>query len=381
MRDNTNTDASRDAPANHPRFMPRRRALRWLVPAGAAGVVALLASGVLSATAKPNLEPQSAAQLLASMNSAPTGAFSGTIVEKASLGLPELPNIGGSSSSTGLIGLLTGSHTSRVWYGGETKQRFALLDTFGEQDVFRNGRVLWHWDSNTKVATKTLLPADAGGPAPTPTDTATITPEQAAQHALDLVDPSTNVSTDRSGIVAGRAVYTLVLTPKDTRSRVASVRISIDGQHKLPLGVQIYARGGTHPALDVSFTRIDFSVPGDEYFTFAPPAGAKTAQPNPSGSSDPFAAGTEKSANPSVTPIGSGWTTVGKVVGVPSLSEMAKQNKDAGLLLGKLPPVQGTWGQGKLFESALVTALFTNDGRVYFGAVDPDILYKAAVQK
>ena len=315
------------------------------------------------------------------MNSAPSGGFSGTIVEKASLGLPELPNIGGSSSSTGLIGLLTGSHTSRVWYGGETKQRFALLDTFGEQDVFRNGRVLWHWDSNTKVATKTLLPADAGGPAPTPTDTATITPEQAAQHALDLVDPSTNVSTDRTGIVAGRAVYTLVLTPKDTRSRVASVRISIDGEHKLPLSVQIYARGGTHPALDVSFTRIDFSVPGDEYFTFAPPAGAKTAQPKPSGSSDPFASGTEKSANPSVTPIGSGWTTVGKVVGVPSLSEMGEQNKDAGLLLGKLPAVQGTWGQGKLFESALVTALFTNDGRVYFGAVDPDILYKAAVQK
>jgi hypothetical protein len=189
------------------------------------------------------------------------------------------------------------------------------------------------------------------------------------------------VSTDRTGIVAGRAVYTLVLTPKDTRSRVASVRISIDGQHKLPLSMQIYARGGSHPALDVSFTRIDFSVPGDEYFTFAPPADAKTAQPKQSGPPEPFGAGTEKSANPGITPIGSGWTTVGKVVGVPSLTDIGKQNKDAGLLLGKLPAVQGSWGQGKLFESALVTALFTNDGRVYFGAVDPDILYKAAKQK
>jgi outer membrane lipoprotein-sorting protein len=381
MYEDANTPASENEPANHPRFMPRRRTLRWLVPVGAVGVVALLASGALSATAKPNLAPQTAAELLASMQSAPTAGFSGTIVEKASLGLPELPNIGGSNSSTGLTGLLTGSHTSRVWYGGETKQRFALLDTFGEQDIFRNGRELWHWDSNTKIATKTLLPADAGGTAPTPTETATITPEQAAQQALDLVDPSTNVSTDRTGIVAGRAVYTLVLTPKDTRSRVASVRISIDGQHKLPLSMQIYARGGSHPALDVSFTRIDFSVPGDEYFTFAPPADAKTAQPKQSGPPEPFGAGTEKSANPSITPIGSGWTTVGKVVGVPSLTDIGKQNKDAGLLLGKLPAVQGSWGQGKLFESALVTALFTNDGRVYFGAVDPDILYKAAKQK
>jgi hypothetical protein len=144
MYDDANTPASENEPANHPWFIPRRRALRWLVPVGAVGVVALLASGVLSATAKPNLAPQTAAQLLASMNSAPTGGFSGTIVEKASLGLPELPNIGGSNASTGLIGLLTGSHTSRVWYGGETKQRFALLDTFGEQDIFRNGRELWH---------------------------------------------------------------------------------------------------------------------------------------------------------------------------------------------------------------------------------------------
>jgi outer membrane lipoprotein-sorting protein len=382
MTEIANTPDSPDESGHHLRFMPQRRALRWLVPVGAAGVVALLASGVLSATANPNLPAQTAAQLLASMDNSSVVGFSGTIVEKASLGLPELPNIGGSDSSTGLTGMLTGSHTSRVWYGGETKQRFALLDTFGEQDIFRNGREVWHWDSNTKTATKTLLPEDAAGKSAAPTETATITPEQAAQQALDLVDPSTNVSTDRTGVVAGRAVYTLVLTPKDTRSRVASVRISVDGQHKLPLGVQIYARGASHPALDVSFTRIDFSVPGDEYFTFAPPADAKTPQPKESpGSPRPFAAGTEKSPNPSITAIGTGWTTVGKVVGVPSVSEIGKQNKDAGLVLGKLPEVKGSWGQGKLFESALVTALFTDDGRVYFGAVDPDILYAAAGQK
>jgi outer membrane lipoprotein-sorting protein len=353
--------------------------LRWLVPAGAAGVVALLASGVLTATADPNLPPQTAAQLLASINLATVEGFSGTVVEKASLGLPELPNIAGASSSAGLTGLLTGSHTSRVWYGGPTKQRFALLNSFGEQDVFRDGREVWQWDSNTKVATHSQLPADAAA-GPTPTETATITPEQAAKQALAMIDPTTNVSTDHTAVVAGRAAYTLVLTPKDGRSRVASVRISLDGQHKLPIGVQVYARGASHPAIDVSFTRIDFSVPGDEYFTFVPPADARQPQQTHEAPA-PFAGGTEKSAKPAVTAIGTGWTTVGKVTGVPSLTERGKQNKGAGLMLGALPEVHGSWGNGRMFNSALVTALFTDDGRVYFGAVDPELLYAAAGKK
>jgi outer membrane lipoprotein-sorting protein len=380
MSEIANDTTATPEPAHHPRFTPRRRALRWLVPAGAVGVIALLASGILSANAKPNLPPQTAAQLLASMDNTSIAGFSGTIVEKASLGLPELPNIGGSSSATGLTGLLTGSHTSRVWYGGPTKQRFALLDSFGEEDVFRNGRDLWHWNSNTHQATHTLLPNNSAVQ-PTPTETATITPQQAAQQALDLIDPSTNVTTDRTGIVAGRAVYTLVLTPKDTRSRVGSVRISIDGQHRLPLGVQVFSRVGDHLALDVSFTRIDFSVPGDEHFTFSPPADAKPLKETKPGESAAHGVGTEKSTKPSVTPIGTGWTTVGKLVGVPSLTDIGKANKDAGLLLRALPQVSGTWGRGRLFESALVTALFTDDGRAYFGAVDPDLLYAAAGQK
>jgi outer membrane lipoprotein-sorting protein len=346
------------------------------VPAGAAGVVALLASGVLNATANPNLPTQTAAQLLASINNATVNGFSGTVVEKASLGLPELPNIGGSNSSAGLVGLLTGSHTSRVWYAGPTKQRFALLDTFGEQDVFRSGRELWQWDSNTKIASHTVLPSDAAG-TPGARPTTTITPDEAARQALAMIDPTTNVSTDRNGVVAGRAAYTLVLTPKDERSRVASVRISVDGQHKLPLGVQIFARGSSHPALDVAFTRIDFSVPSDEYFSFVPPADARQPKESP-GSPQPFAGGTGKPAPPNLTPIGTGWTTVGKLTGVPSLTDIGKQSKDAGLLLGALPAVHGSWGNGRLFTSALVTALFTDDGRLYFGAVDPALLYAAA---
>ena len=77
------------------------------------------------------------------------------MVEKAALGLPDLSQLTGSSpDQLGGLSLLTGSHTIRVWYGGPSKQRVAMLDSLGESDLFRNGNTLWEWDSRSRVATK-----------------------------------------------------------------------------------------------------------------------------------------------------------------------------------------------------------------------------------
>ncbi|HET6208978.1 MAG TPA: hypothetical protein VFD94_01270 [Jatrophihabitans sp.] len=381
-------DPSRPVPPG-PGRRPSRRALRWLVPAGAAGVVALLASGALNASANPDLPSRSAAQLLAAVGDAKVAGFSGTVVEKASLGLPELPDVGGvNSSATGLVGLLSGSHTARVWYAGENKQRIALLDQLGEQDAFRNGRELWQWNSDTRTASHTTLPADAQ--AADPRQLPAITPSQAAQRALALIDPSTSVRTDRDAVVAGRAAYVLVLTPKDTRSRVGSVHISVDGKTLVPLGVQVYPRGSQHAAIDISFTRFSDAIPSDDNFNWTPPPGATVKQvpsielPGPAGrASTPKAH--PGNAGRQLSTVGTGWTTVFTAAGMPGVAELGATDGPAGKsgapILGKLPAVKGSWGSGRLFQSALISALFTDDGRVFVGAVDPDLLYQAAAAK
>jgi len=377
-------EGSRTVPSRR----PSRRALRWLVPAAAAGVVALLASGALNANANPDLPTRSAAQLLAAVGDAKVAGFSGTVVEKASLGLPELPQVAGADSSgTGLVGLLSGSHTARVWYAGENKQRIALLDQLGEQDAFRNGRELWQWNSDSRTASHTTLPADAQAAAPQ--QLPAITPSQAAQRALALIDPSTSVRTDRDAVVAGRAAYVLVLTPKDARSRVGSVHISVDGKTLVPLGVQVYPRGSQHAAIDISFTRFSDSIPSDDNFTWTPPPGAIVKQvpgiqlPAPVGKD----AGPKLPSKPGrqLNTIGTGWTTVFTATGVPGLAELGAVDgpagKSAAPVLGKLPAVKGNWGSGRLFQSTLISALFTDDGRAFVGAVDPDLLYQAAAVK
>ena len=45
---------------------------------------------------------------------------------------------------------------------------------------------------------------------------------------------------------------------------------------------------------------------------------------------------------------------------------------------GALPKVSGTWGSGRLLQSALFSALLTDDGRVLVGAVAPEKLYEVA---
>jgi outer membrane lipoprotein-sorting protein len=366
----------------------RHRSLRWIVPVAVVGGMSMAAAGMFSAQASTNLPRRTAAQLLADVENARINGLSGTIVSKADLGLPRLPEFGGSSASGGtLMDLLSGSHTARVWYAGPTKQRVALLDAVGETDVFHDGKDVWEWSSADKLYSHTTL--RDGGEDLLEHPPTTLTPDQLADRALAAITPSTVVTTDENRRVADRAAYELVLRPRDRTSRVGSVHIAIDGKMKIPVSVQVFARGNTSsPALDVSFTRLSFKKPSDSQFSFTPPSGAIQAQPGSSGAGPRYAPSSPKlpsspqapsiptvpstpdvrNAGSGVTTIGTGWTTVVEVkVGDLPAVGLAQQT-------GGLKKVAG----GYLFDSKLLTAYLTDDGRLFAGAVDPPVLYAAA---
>ena len=91
------------------RKLPRR--MRWAVPAAAliatGGVIAGFQMPV--AQASPSLPARTAAQLLTDVATAKAPAMTGTVVETAALGLPEL-----SGNSASITSLLTGTHTLQV---------------------------------------------------------------------------------------------------------------------------------------------------------------------------------------------------------------------------------------------------------------------------
>lgn len=351
---------------------------RWGVPVAVAslavGGAALV--NLTAADAAVQLPPRSAAQLLVDVQAAGNTAGSGTVVQKAELGLPQLPTSGGAGSSN-LASLVSGNHTLRLWYNGQTKGRVALLGTLGESDVIRNGRDVWIWSSDTNSATHRVLPADlenktAADASTDLTDATALTPQQVAQKALAAIDPTTTVRTDGTAKVAGRAAYELVLSPKDTSSLIGQVRIAVDGEKYVPLRVQIFAKNATEAAVEVGFTQISFATPSDAQFRFTPPPGAKITEQK----GDLPDAKTGKSVADSVTPrvSGKGWTSVLQAQ-IPDGSE-----DPAAQLANLMPRRSGSWGSGRLLHTSLFNVLVTDNGRLLAGAVSPERLYELAGQ-
>jgi outer membrane lipoprotein-sorting protein len=384
------------------------RRARWAIPAGAVVLAGAVTAGTMISTAQasPELPLRTPAQLLASVagRTAPPPALTGTVVETASLGLPQLP---GSGDPNSITTLLAGSHTIKVWYADSTHIRLAVPVTMSETDLIRNGRQVWVWQSSSNTATRMQLPAEnrpaarhaAARPSQLP-----LTPQQAASQALKAVGPSTRVSVQRNVTVAGQPAYQLVLSPRARGSLVGRIAIAIDATKNVALRVQVFAKGAASPAFQVGYTSISFVKPAAANFSFTPPAGAKVKVVSPASDTSGRMSAKDKQASGEPQVIGKDWLSVAVlpasalagVMGAGSTSSVAGSAAQsaaggpaggsgedaavAGALLKTATPVHGAWGSGKLLHTSLVSVLLTSDGHVLVGAVTPAVLESAAAQ-
>ena len=387
------------------KFSPRAR---WAVPAGVLAAVGAVMAGALISTAQasPALPARTPAQLLAAVagRTGPLPALTGTVVENASLGLPNLP---GTDNPTSAASLLTGSHTVRIWYADPRHFRLAVPEMMSESDLIVNGHTAWYWQSTTNSVTRFPLPAGdhAAGHGPGPA--MAITPQQAARQALAAVGPSTRVTVQSNVTVAGEAAYQLVLAPRSPNSLIGQVRIAIDARRNVPLRVQVFARGAHSPAFQVGYTSISFVPPAASNFNFSPPPGAKVKTATMPLNGWSGQAPVNRKA-PAVKPrlMGRDWLTVA-VLPASALSQMSGSGSAAGVagsaarsaagtspassggiqgsaLFGVLmrsgTNVHGAWGSGRLLHTSLLSILITNNGRVLVGAVTPSVLYADAAR-
>ncbi|GAB3915198.1 hypothetical protein GCM10011575_46230 [Microlunatus endophyticus] len=360
----------------------RRRMLAWVAPLAAAALA--VGGGVLAsnnASAEPPLPKKTAQQLLTAVAGAKVPGLSGTVTETANLGLPSLPtgSQGGPMSSSDFSDLVSGTHTLKVWTSGQDKSRVALLGTYGESDLIRNGKQAWLWSSKDKQAIHTRYVGSAPDSMQPGDLSQAQTPQQLAEQALKAIDPTTTVSVSRNVTVAGRPAYELVLAPKDDRSLVGQVMIAVDAKTSTPLQVAVTADGQTKPALSAGFTKIDFAVPDASTFSFSPPKGTKVTQHTVTAPSKRDRADARKHAKDAAsktTVVGKGWTSV--VIAKADQTALGKSGKSGGnAQLQALPRVSGSWGSGRLLSGALFSAVITDDGRIAVGAVRPQLLYDA----
>lgn len=391
-----------------------------------------------ASAAVPSLPARTAAQLLAAVGRAaqqPPGPYTATIAQTANLGLPQLsvPTQSGRWSS-----LTSGTQSVDIWYADPQHVRIAVPVQAGESDARLDGRTLWLWNSKSQTATKVTLPAyrasvpgavessaGAAGASSTP-----VTPEAAASELLRAIGPTTVVSVQSPVYVANRPAYQLSLAPKSSQSLVSQVLIAIDASRGIPLRVEVYGRGETGVAYSIGFTSLSFGTPAAANFSFTPPPGATlTTQTVPTSPGSllpglgvagglagdaPLTPSSASARKP--TAIGSGWLSVvatpadpavaaavhqlltehsagtssqseGGFFGssssqAPDPSASGQQAVPVGQYLASLQaalmastPVSGTWGSGRLLQTALISVLVTSKGQILVGAVSPSVLY------
>ena len=369
------------------------RKARWAVPGAAVAVTAAVVAAlqIPAAQASPNLPSRTPAQLLASVSTdAKVPPMTGTVVETASLGLPQLPQTGNATSVTSL---LTGSHTMKVYYQDSKHYRLSIPQPSSETDVIADGSTVYVWDSSGNSVTE--FPQSAHKAVTPKAPQTPLTPQQAANQVLAAVGKTTVVSDQANVMVAGEPSYQLVLAPKDSRSLVGRVVIAIDGKYGVPLRVQLFAKGASSPAFQVGYTALQWVTPDPSNFSFTPPHGASVDVVNP----DQAKSGTATKQDTSgIGTYGNSWLTVAAFpqkdltqgLGSSSASSSKQQstfqsnNQGVGVssqelinaLLGSAKPVSGSWGSGTLVTTSLVSILMTG-GEVYVGAVQPSVLYAA----
>ncbi|MCU1393803.1 MAG: hypothetical protein JWM34_2231 [Ilumatobacteraceae bacterium] len=364
---------------------------RWAAPLIALGLVAatavvpnLLGSANASPPALPPLTP---AELLVKVRTAQVSALAGTIKLTSNLGLPSLDSLGalgGGGSATSITSLLAGEHSAQVWIDGPDRVRIATQAPLSETNWIRNGSDVWSYDSSTLTTTHVSLGGAASSdPADVPeTDDSVLdpvhdTPIEFAKSLLDRVTPSTSVTMIDNRMVAGRAVYQLVLTPNDASSTIHDVTFAVDAATGLPLDVKVAAKSSGSTAIEVGFTSIDFSTPSASTFEFTPPPDSNVVEAK--SPADLLSAGADRHGRDgssdrsgvdrlgTLTTLGSNWTTVALV----DKSSIASQLQS---FLSSAPQVTVGGASAHLVTTTLFNVLVFDDGRIAVGAVEPDAL-------
>jgi outer membrane lipoprotein-sorting protein len=332
--------------------------------AAAAGAIGLsVLTMPAGARSDPALPPVSAEDLVASVLTAKTPAFGGTVTVDNGLGLPALPGV------SEFAPLTQPGTTFRVWSDGQGHGRLALPSRSREQVLIEDGTTLWRYDSSSRTAT-----ALEHGAAPARQRLPVTDPAQTARELVGAVRKSSTVTVDGTGYVAGRPVYQLVFTPAPTeRTLLREVRVAVDLVLRVPLQLTVLTNGSPKPALQIGFSDLNVGTQDPALFQFTPPAGVKVERSK----NEPKAGapGRHDAAETMIRTQGDGWDTV--VLGQLPRAGSDPQHDPLAMFQQIGRPASGPWGNGWVVQTAVATVLVTSDGRVAAGAVPQQVLDEA----
>ncbi|WP_380165234.1 outer membrane lipoprotein carrier protein LolA [Jannaschia sp. R86511] len=250
---------------------------------------------------------------------------------------------------------------------------------------------------------------------------ADLTPTELARTLLADADQTTEVAVGDAQVVAGRDAYTLTATPRDDATLVGTVEVAVDAETGLVLQVEVGARDQADPAFVTGFTDLDLTAPDADVFAFSPPPGTTVvdaleaaedaaAQAEQDADEPGTAPGATEGDRPDVAePVvhGEGWSTAVELeLPVEELTAAADQARTEAAETATTEESAAPTGDegnpfaegdaqdlnptamleqlttevdgGRVFSTALLTVLLTDDGRLLVGPVDAATLQSYA---
>jgi len=249
-----------------------------------ATVVVALAAGTaaiaIAAGGGPTPPPKPLANAIHDALSAPP-------IEGVSARVHFTDNLIGESLLEGADPLLGGA-SGRLWASPDGRLRLELQadvskGSAGDFQVLVDEKSFTVYDPGTETVYRGSLPQrhessdEAGQDEPPSLARVQAGIEEAMEHAtLSGATPSD---------VAGRAAYTVRVSPKENGGLVGGAELAWDAANGTPLRAAVYARGESSPVLELAATEISFGPVSDSVFEATPPPGAKVVNLNPTESS------------------------------------------------------------------------------------------------
>jgi outer membrane lipoprotein-sorting protein len=216
----------------------------------------------------------SASGLLARMHerSAQTTSISGDVSWQNNL-LGDLSSVAGGTFGSAQLPLV-GSGSGRLWASPDGV-RVESQAGGGDQAVIvdKAGHSAWTYDYAAGTATHYVITGAPAGSTQTPSPSPSVVTPVTIAMMLERLAPYAKVDVTGQATVAGREAYLLSMTPAAQDTALGSVVAAIDGQTYQPLRLEVFAKGGTTPVLELGFTSVSYdAIPASE-FAFTPPQG------------------------------------------------------------------------------------------------------------
>jgi outer membrane lipoprotein-sorting protein len=194
----------------------------------------------------------------------------------------------GGSLPTGSDPLLSGA-SGRLWVSTDGRLRLELQADVsksgtGDFQALVEGNRFSVYDPGTETVYEGMLPQHrqgGGGDAKQDEPPSLAQVQKGIEEAMHYANLGSSIPSS----VAGRAAYSLRVSPKANGGLVGGAELAWDAANGTPLRAAIYAKGESSPVLELSATDISFAPVPDSVFAVTPPPGAKVVQLNPPGGS------------------------------------------------------------------------------------------------